>query len=285
MTPDFVVAGNVARDVTPTGWQAGGTALYAAEVARGLGRRVGLITSATADVVSALPGDIAVVRHPAAVSTSFENIYTPSGRRQYLRAKGEPIPAALVPEAWTRAAVVLIGPVYHEVDSAVAGRFHGSVGVCAQGFLRRVEADGRVRPLPPHVWDAAPMLRHARALFLSEEDIALDGGDAPAAWAALTPIVVITDGPNGARIHAEGVWRHVPAFPAHDVDPTGAGDAFAAGFLIALDEGADPWKAARFGAAAAAFVVEAVGATRPDRRAVEARIAAHTLHVTPVERG
>jgi sugar/nucleoside kinase (ribokinase family) len=56
------------------------------------------------------------------------------------------------------------------------------------------------------------------------------------------------------------------------VDPTGAGDAFAAAYLIALDEGADPWQAARFAAAAASFVVEAVGSVTPERAAVERRL-------------
>jgi hypothetical protein len=277
MIPDFVVVGNVARDVVPGGWRAGGTAVYAAEVARGLGRRVGVVTAATADVADALPADVEVVRHPAVESTSFENVYTTAGRAQYLRAPGEAIPASLVPEAWTEARIALLGPVYHEVDSAVAARFRGTVGVCGQGHLRRADRDGRVRPLPPDAWDAAPLLRHARALFLSEEDIALDGADAPAAWAKLVPILAITDGSRGARVHADGAWRHISACPANELDPTGAGDAFAAGFLVALDEGADPWTAARFGAATASFVVEAVGPAVPSRPAVEERMNSNQL--------
>ena len=274
MVPDFVIVGNVARDVAPDGWRPGGTAVYAAAVARGLGRRVGLVTAATEDVVQAgVPEDVQVVRHPAADSTSFENVYTDGNRVQYLRAAGERVPAAIVPEAWADARIALIGPVYHEVDASVADRFRGIVGVCVQGFLRRTDTDQRVRPLPPDAWDAAPLLRCARALFLSEEDIALDAaGDILNTWADLVPILVVTDGRKGARVHADGEWRRIPAYPACEVDPTGAGDAFAAGFLVALDEGADPWQAARFAAAAASFVVEAVGSVTPERAAVERRL-------------
>lgn len=274
MVPDFVVVGNVARDATPDGWRPGGTAVYAAAVARGLGRRVGLVTSATADVLAALPPDVQVVCRAAAMSTSFENVYTSTGRIQYLRAAGEPVPAARVPESWTGARVALLGPVYHEVDSSVAARFQGIVGVCAQGYLRRADDEDRVRPLPASAWHAAPLLRHARALFLSEEDIAQDSADALASWAELVPITVVTDGPRGARMHAHGEWHHVPAFPVCEVDPTGAGDAFAAAFLVALDEDADSWAAARFAAAAASFVVEATGPVVPTRMAIEARMAA-----------
>jgi 1D-myo-inositol 3-kinase len=204
----------------------------------------------------------------------MENVYTPDGRVQWLRSPGERIPAALLPRAWEAARVALIGPLYHEVDAAVIERFRGLVGVCGQGFLRAADAAGRIRPLPPAAWDAAPILRHARALFVSVEDLGGEEG-AVAAWTELVPVLAITAGGAGARVYACGEWRHVPAFPAREVDPTGAGDAFAAAFMVALDEGADPWAAARFAAAAASFVVEAPGAVRPDRATVQARMAAY----------
>ena len=43
------------------------------------------------------------------------------------------------------------------------------------------------------------------------------------------------------------------------MDPTGAGDVFAAAFLLALARGDDPVDAARLGAAAASIVVEGRG--------------------------
>jgi sugar/nucleoside kinase (ribokinase family) len=49
------------------------------------------------------------------------------------------------------------------------------------------------------------------------------------------------------------------------VDPTGAGDVFAAGYLFAIAGGAEPVEAARLGAAAASIVVEGVGGERLDR--------------------
>lgn len=270
--PDFVIVGNVARDVVPGGWRPGGTAIYAAAAASGLGRRVGLVTAATADVAAALPKNVQAVCHAAVESTSFENVYTGDGRVQYLRAAGAAIPPAAIPAAWADTPIALLGPVFHEVDARMAASFRGRVGVCAQGFLRRAAADGRVQPIHPADWDAGTLLDHARALFLSEEDLGPGGGNALAAWVRRTPLVVVTDGRQGARLFRGGVEQYVPAYPAREVDPTGAGDAFAAGFLVALDEGADPWVAACFGAATASVVVEAVGAVAPDRQVVEARV-------------
>ena len=275
LSPGFVVCGNIVRDIVPGGWAPGGTAVYAATVARGLGRQVGVVTAATADVVAAgLPADVAVARHDVPESTSYENVYTPQGRIQYLRAPGSPIPPDTVPSAWTEAAIVLIGPVYHEVGVDLTERFTGSIGICGQGFLRQTAADGRVTPMPPRRWNALPVLRHARVLFLSEEDLA--GGDrqgnVPGAWLEAVPIVVLTAGWRGANVYTERRWWSVPASPADEVDPTGAGDSFAAAFMVALDEGADPIEATRFAAALASFAVEARGPQAPTRAAVIARV-------------
>ena len=57
---------------------------------------------------------------------------------------------------------------------------------------------------------------------------------------------------------------------------TGAGDIFAAAFLIHLWETEDVWKAARFAACAASFVVEGEGTTAiPNRDQIEARLRRH----------
>ena len=250
-------------------------------MARGLGRRVGVVTAAPAELVAAgLPADVAVARADTAEATSYENVYTSAGRIQYLRAPGSPIPPETLPPAWEDARVALLGPVFHEVGAALAARFRGSVGVCGQGFLRRVGADGRVTPMPPRGWDAPPLLRHARVLFLSEEDLG-GGPDAgvPADWLSATPITVLTAGWRGARVHEGGRWYDVPAVPVEEVDPTGAGDSFAAAFMAALDDGADAAEAARFAAAVASFVVEAPGHVSPSREAVAYRLAGSTFQV------
>ncbi len=64
--------------------------------------------------------------------------------------------------------------------------------------------------------------------------------------------MVLTLGEQGARLG--GV--HVPAFAAHAVDSTGAGDAFSAAFAVALAEGVSELEAVRWGCAAGAHMVE-----------------------------
>ena len=92
--------------------------------------------------------------------------------------------------------------------------------------------------VPPRAPD--PGARHLAATFGGE--VVLKHGAAGAVWS------------DGADVIA------VPAHPAEAVDPTGAGDAFAAGYLAARLAGAGPEEALRAGATQGARAVSRVGA-------------------------
>jgi sugar/nucleoside kinase (ribokinase family) len=78
-------------------------------------------------------------------------------------------------------------------------------------------------------------------------------------------VLVLKRGSRGARVVRRGAEPvEVPAQPATEIDPTGAGDAFAAGYLAALMRGGDDAACAAAGVAAAAEAVGRTGA-RPVR--------------------
>lgn len=83
--------------------------------------------------------------------------------------------------------------------------------------------------------------------------------------------VVVTLGNRGAMLVTPHSSAHVPGFEVRAIDTTGAGDAFAAGFAIALIEGKPPVEAIRFANAAAALSTMAMGAqsAMPGREQVE----------------
>lgn len=74
------------------------------------------------------------------------------------------------------------------------------------------------------------------------------------------PHVVLTAGPRGAFIWWEGEEIHVPAFACEPRDLTGAGDAFAGGFLFGITNGLSPADSARKACFLAHNVIVQVGA-------------------------
>ncbi|GAA4211420.1 sugar kinase [Actinocatenispora rupis] len=114
---------------------------------------------------------------------------------------------------------------------------------------------------------AADWLRGTDLLFANLDearvlvgDPAADPADAARALTALARSVVVKLGPDGAvRATADDLVR-VPAVAVEAVDPTGAGDAFAAGLLAAELSGADPAASLRAGATLGARAVATLGA-------------------------
>jgi sugar/nucleoside kinase (ribokinase family) len=286
MPPQFLVIGHIVQDLAPNEraaaptWRLGGTASYAALLAIRLGLDTAVLTAAAADLAleDALPG-ADIVRIPSTHSTQIRNLYTAAGRVQYVPQRAATIDRRSLPADWRRPDIVLVGPVAGEVDEALTACFpQALVGISAQGWLRNIGLDGRVRPRPPQRWRAETVLGPAHVLFVSEEDISPSRRSRAflARWSRQVEVLSFTQGERGAEVCHRGAWRHVDAFPAQVVDPTGAGDIFAAAFLIRYRETGDPWEAARFASGGAAFVVECEGlANIPDRTMIEARLRAH----------
>ena len=297
--PEFVAVGHVARDRTPSGYRLGGTAAYAACTAARLGLRAALVTRAAPFApLDALAAEVTVYDAGSPCSTTFENVYKDGQRRQYLHARAQSITAGDIPAALRQASMMLFGPVAQEMQPDLLDCASSATvrAVVPQGWLRTWDTDGLVRPAP---WREADSIRgRCNVLVLSVDDLAVRsrtdggrGGVAPAshprgipqslaAWQRLAPFVVITRGRAGADVYADARLAHrARAYRADEVDPTGAGDVFAASFVIGLQQRGDPVWAADFACAAAAFAVEAPGlsgiATRPqvlERMAADDRV-------------
>ncbi len=116
-----------------------------------------------------------------------------------------------------------------------------------------------------------PSLDDSRRFFGDEADAAVYA----ARWHELgPPVVVLTMGAEGVLLSHEGRTTHVPATRVEGGDATAAGDAFWAGFLVALLDGNPLERCARFATAVAARKLAAVGhiAGPIDREAVYAAL-------------
>ena len=78
------------------------------------------------------------------------------------------------------------------------------------------------------------------------------------------PLIVVKDAEHGATSYAEGTRTFVPALPTQVVEPVGAGDAFAAGYLAAWLAGATAQDALSVGAEMGALAVSSIGARPSD---------------------
>jgi sugar/nucleoside kinase (ribokinase family) len=257
---DYLVIGHVTHDLVDGGFTIGGTASYTARTAQALGCRVGIVTSASPDLdLSQVLDDVLIARVPAAATTTFENTYTPSGRRQMLHATAETLVPHMVPLDWTVAprGVVHLGPVAQECDPALIDAFGDAfLGLTPQGWMRRWDQAGQVSRCR---WqDAEPVLARADAVVLSEEDVAGDE-TLVSEYAAQTRLLVLTQGASGCTVYTERQVRHFPAPVVQERDATGCGDVFAATFFVWLQRSGAPWAAARLANCTAAQSVTRAG--------------------------
>ncbi|MEU5140422.1 sugar kinase [Streptomyces sp. NPDC021139] len=88
-------------------------------------------------------------------------------------------------------------------------------------------------------------------------------------------VLVVKDGGRGATAFTERGECTVPALATEVVEPVGAGDAFAAGFLAGLCGGTDLTRALRLGHLTAASALKVVGdhGPLPDEDTIEAMLA------------
>jgi sugar/nucleoside kinase (ribokinase family) len=237
----------------------GGTAAYAALAGSKLGWESAVLTAAGPDFDPArhLAGVAAFVG-PSVATTRFTNLYDELGeRRQLLSSRAADVSLTELPDAWRAPDALLLGPVAGELQGVSALAFEAQVvGATAQGWLRRFDEDGSVSP---REWpNPKADLAGVHVLFLSEKDV--EDADA---WArarlADVPLVALTRGWRGATLLTRTAVHEVPGLPRGEVDPTGAGDVFAAAFLVRYHETGDPTAAAAFANCAASCAVEAPG--------------------------
>ena len=254
---DYLLIGHVAVDLTPAGKQLGGTVSYSALTAKAMGLRVGIVTSAGEDAPLSLLDGIQIFNVPTEHSTVFENVKTEHGRKQTLHHRATSITFEHIPQIWRDASIVHLAPIAQEVDPALAGEFPSSwVGVTPQGWMRGWDEKGSVFA---KAWEnSEQVLGPAGGVVLSVEDINHDLEFVE--WVAHhTRLLCLTEGEYGAVLHWNSDRRRFRPPLVEEVDATGAGDIFAAGFFARFRETRDPWEAARFATHLAAHSVKRKG--------------------------
>jgi sugar/nucleoside kinase (ribokinase family) len=247
----LAVVGNLSRDLADGQARPGGAPFYAARALRVLGRpAIVVVKGADADRRFLLPPlvrlGLPVLWRSGESTAAFSFRYDGDRREMVVEELGP---------SWTpedlrgleRAKWVHVG--------ALARSDFPPATLAALARERMVSFDGQglVRPdrTGPLELDPAydpEVLRHVSVLKLAEDEaLALVGEpDADALRALEVPEVVVTLGSRGSLVLAEGRLERVSARPVDGrVDPTGAGDAFSAAYLVSRAAGYAPAAAAR----------------------------------------
>jgi pfkB family carbohydrate kinase len=232
-TIDYLLIGTITADIVGDRRVLGGTVSYAALIAQRFGHNIGIFTSAAADeplLKKLLPAAELSIR-AAENTTTFSNIYSETGRTQYVHALSAPLNYDMLPIGWTDAPLVHLAPLVNEVDLSFAKQFpDATVLLTPQGYMREWGDDGRVmfkRFLDTDVLSAVDIL------ILSRQDIS-EAPELEYEFPKYTKHVVVTNGVEGGIYYHDGEAIPYTAFLAEEIDPTGAGDAFAASLLSSL---------------------------------------------------
>ncbi len=271
--PDFLLIGHFTADLTPEGRIAGGTVSYAVRTAAAFGLRVAVLTSSVIDepLLAELTPYAEVVSLPAEQTTTYENIYTPSGRVQYVRGVAAPITAADIPDRFKKARLVHFAPIAGELDPRIAFEFPDAWKLLTlQGWLRRWDQDGRVYF---RRFDEPDAIRVIGTVVFSEEDI-VEAPDIENEYSHLADHLVVTRAERGGTYYQGGVPESYATPQVTLINQTGAGDVFASSLLASLPSlNYDFRKALKVGAELASISVTRVGlASAPNAEEVAAAI-------------
>lgn len=119
---------------------------------------------------------------------------------------------------------------------------------------------------------------YADIVFANEQEAGEFTGNGPveavgkiASMGSKPLVAVVKLGAEGSLIQSGGKMYRVHPYPANEVDSTGAGDAYAAGFLYAHACGADVYNCAKAGSVAASKVVAEIGPGIPEYSLAEVK--------------
>lgn len=292
-TAEICCIGHITLDkvVTPrfTAHMPGGTAYYFANALRNFDHSgFRLVTSLAESEMAAVDElrsrGIEVDVIPSRKSVYFENKYgeNMNDRTQRVLAVADPFTVGKL--AGVRARIFHLGTLLADdfsLDVIKDLATRGTVSVDVQGYLRKVVGENVVHVDYELKREAMPYISILKA---NEKEMeVLTGASEPheaarilAGWGC--PEVLLTLGDKGSLIYAGGEFHNIPAMtPDDEVDATGCGDTYMAGYLYMRNRGASYLEAGTFAAAMCTIKLSAPGpfsATMDDVLAVIRRAGA-----------
>ena len=280
MKPKIVVVGHVMEEMIEfpshtAGPVLGGVAAYFSVIAAKLGGEIGIVTKIGSDMPRRLLDplyEIGIDTRGMAVEGSESRysrlIYDEKGNKTMRYPKeGKSIIFGDIPEDYLGADIVYIAPEEGEIDSSVIERLsllQKKLAVDLGGYggahcsRHTGNQEEMLRQMLPHFHIAKLSREDCRYLFPGTRFEAEKIARLLVEWGV--DIAVLTLAGEGVLIAVgkDQVFS-IPALSSNPVDCTGAGDAFAAGFLYSYQRGDGVKKAGLFASATSSLVIEKTG--------------------------
>jgi sugar/nucleoside kinase (ribokinase family) len=253
----LAVVGHTVRDLVDSRpARPGGVPFHAGRALRALGEPALVVTRCSEEDRNLLAElralGLPVVWQAEAASAVFRHVYASGVRRSAIEALGEPWSPEDV-RGWVGRA--LAGADWVHAGALWRGEFPAeSLAELGRGRMLSFEGHGLVRPgrIGPVEMDGnvdLSILEAVDLLHLSEREAAVLGLslDERSLRSLGVPEVVVTLGERGSVVFADDLAEFVPARPVGATDPTGAGDAFTAAYIVCRRRGHVPSSAARRG--------------------------------------
>ncbi len=221
---------------------------------------------------------IAAHVYPSPETGGFSLVYYDALGNRHLDVLGRAAPIPSIPEGVVEAAdYVIVGPILGEVSAdllrEVRQAARGRVLLDPQGMLRRIGADGRIEHYRNAEIEAiAPLCDVIKANEVEAETITginprAGEGDLRRATQALQrlgcQVAIVTMAADGSAAFDGDHYTRIPAFATNAIDPTGAGDTYAAGFVVGYLRYGSLKEACYYGSCVASVMVEHVGPDFP----------------------
>ena len=203
--------------------------------------------------------DIGHVKQTNSQTTSFKIKYVDGHRKMWLVSKCVSLTAKDI-SGLPPSSAIHIGPIMNEIPQSLAVSLTNRNSVTCldpQGYLRRVLRNGRIRK---STWHNRTLLRKLDVLKVSADEASAVIGRSDSSRKLLEvgpQIILITKARAGTIVWSKDSGKFaVPAYRTQVRDPTGAGDALAAAFLVTWVRTGDLQWSAAVASAVASFVVE-----------------------------
>lgn len=264
MQLDYLLIGHFSKDIYDKKerekYSIGGGVFYSGITAKKLGAKVKVLTSFSKDLIEELNKkhifkEFEIRNILAKFTTTFQNIYHNGKRTQFLYHKAKKISSKFLPQNWYNPSIVQIAPIIQEVNESILKKFKNSlIGATLQGWLRKRSKNKQIIFNP---WKSykryLPLINVA---ILSEEDVNFDF-KLIKEFSKYSNILVLTQGKKGCTVFTpKKIKQFKPKKIIKKEETTGAGDVFAAAYLITFKKTRNPWKSAESANSLTAFHLE-----------------------------